>query len=89
MRPPEYAERSKTGRVRPRAGWFGKYVMEIEVRVDVYSAIPAPPRNPDTGTEWSNEAWKKECYLRSWLEWRDANRSDFEMPRHIYGMQSL
>ena len=61
----EIQARHLTGRVRPRLGWFGKLVLQVEVR----SPQPHYPRAPRPGPHdpWANG---------SYTYWRDATVED-------------
>ncbi|KAB7783467.1 hypothetical protein [Methylorubrum populi] len=61
----ELRARHLTGRVRGRVGWFGRVVMQVEVR-SPEPHYPRPPR-PGAYDPWGNG---------SYTFWRDATHDD-------------
>jgi hypothetical protein len=63
----ELAAQHLTGRTRGRAGWFGKLVMQVEVK----SPWPRYPKAPRQG---AYDPWSEGSYLF----WRDATVADLQ-----------
>lgn len=65
-----YNKHKLTGRVRARPGWFGRMVMQVEIKVDTFSACPPPPACKDPVD------WESRMHKGSHLCWRDATWFD-------------
>ena len=64
----ELRARHLTGRVRGRPGWFGRVIMQVEVR----SPLPRYPKPPPPSGSGPCDVWAQGAYTF----WRDANRHD-------------
>lgn len=63
MTSPPRIERELTGRARVRPGWFGRQILQIEVRHTSYRAFDFERATP----------------LSSWNGWRDATWEDMQV----------
>lgn len=71
---PQHWEWRLTGRARVRPGWFGRQILQVEVRELAYSACPPRPGSDPV-------AWR-ELMRRQGTEsssWRDATFVDVQM----------
>jgi hypothetical protein len=70
MTPPPRIERELTGRARVRPGWFGRQILQVEVRHTSYRGFDFERANP----------------LSSWSRWRDATWEDMQVcHNHLIG----
>ena len=69
-------KRSLTGRVRPRPGWRGKQVLQVEELTEWVEAYRAPP--PPWSTQAQAAAWlaRPDKVLSTRTIWRDAEWDD-------------
>lgn len=62
-------EKALTGQVSARRGWFGKFIVQVEVAHDHYYPTPPPPNGDAT-------EWRKKMYIGRHTRWRDATAED-------------
>lgn len=52
-----YSRTAMTGRARVRPGWFGRQVLQVELRRD-YFQLPHHEKVLSTRFEWSDATWE-------------------------------
>lgn len=78
-------EAELTGRVRARPGWFGRQIMQVEVRTFWYSASPPPPGRD--AAAWREQMIKTTGGQR--LGWRDATWEDTQVLQLLESRKAL
>jgi hypothetical protein len=78
MRMHKFHETTLTGRARARPGWFGKQVLQVEVRTLSFSACPPMPGSDP-------QAWRERMRRQGTVSyaWRDATWEDLTEPERL------
>lgn len=71
---PEH-ETSLTGRTRHRPGWLGKFVLQVEVRIELYDPWGPPPPRPGAPAD---SPLRPRVPRDTWHVWRDARWHDID-----------